>query len=125
MVRQICLDSDVIIALLNKDEKTKETITSLDANYYTTSINSFEVWFGRKQSENVFELFAWLTPLPLTDKIARSAADIQRDLKTKGNLVAIRDLFIAAICIENNLELLTYNLKDFERIEKHGLILIR
>ena len=125
MVRQICLDSDVIIALLNKDEKTRETINLIDANFYTTAINSFEVWFGRKQTENIFELFSWLNPLPLTDKIARSAADIQRSLKPKGNLGAVRDLFIAAICIENDVELLTYNLKDFERFEKHGLILIK
>ncbi|MBS3158973.1 type II toxin-antitoxin system VapC family toxin [Candidatus Woesearchaeota archaeon] len=125
MVRQICLDSDVIIAFLNKDEKAREAINLLDANFYTTAINSFEVWFGRKHSENIFELFSWLTPMPLTDKIARAAADIQRDLERKGNLVAIRDLFIAAICIENDLELFTYNLKDFERLEKYGLILIR
>lgn len=124
MVRKICLDSDVLIALLKKDEQTKRKLESLDANFYTTSVNSFEVWYGRKKSETVFQLLEWLNLLELNDKSARLAADMLRDLKKKGKMIEMRDLFIGAVCITNDVELFTYNKKHFERLKNFGLILV-
>ena len=124
MVRKICLDSDVLIALLKKDEQTKRKLESLDANFYTTSVNSFEVWYGRKKSETVFQLLEWLNLLELNDKSARLAADMLRDSKKKGKMIEMRDLFIGAVCITNDVELFTYNKKHFERLKNFGLILV-
>ncbi len=124
MVRRICLDSDVLIALLNNDGGTKHLLESLDADFYTTTINTFEIWYGRKESETVFELLDWLHGLDLDDMSAKLAGDILRDLKKRGAIIDIRDMFIAAICIKNDIELLTYNKKHFERIKEKGLMLI-
>jgi len=124
MVRRVCIDSDVLIALLRKDEQTKRVLDSLDANFYTTAINSFELWYGRKKSETVFELLEWLQLIDLDNMAARLAADMLRQLKSKGKIVELRDLFIAAICITNEVELLTYNKKHFERLKSFGLILV-
>ena len=121
MVRKVCLDSDVLIALLNKDEQTKKLMESLDAEFVITSVTSFEVWFGRKNAEPVSELLEWMDVLNLTDDSGRLAADILRELKKKGTMIEIRDLFIGAICIENKVELLTYNNKHFERLKPFGL----
>ncbi len=121
MVRKICLDSDIIIGILNNDEATKIAIKSLDADFYLTSVNVFEVWFGRKNNEPIFELLQRLHPLILDDKSSRLAAEILRELKKRGELIDMKDLFIAAICINNEIELFTYNKKHFERLQKYGL----
>ena len=124
MVRQVCLDSDVLIELLRQNEKTKQTVESLNAEFFTTAINSFELWFGRKKSELVFEFLEILHLLPLDDKSARIAADLRRELERRGEPIDLRDLFIAAICITNSIELFTYNKKHFERLKEFGLILV-
>ncbi|MEK6922143.1 MAG: type II toxin-antitoxin system VapC family toxin [Nanoarchaeota archaeon] len=124
MVRRICLDSDVLIALLNRDEKTKQIIEALDADFYITTVNTFEVWYGRKKTEPVFEALEWLHSLEMDDKAARLAGDILRKLKDDGRMIDIRDMFIGAICINNDIELLTYNKKHFERLKEFGLVLV-
>ncbi|MBI5393018.1 type II toxin-antitoxin system VapC family toxin [Candidatus Woesearchaeota archaeon] len=121
MVRKICLDSDVLISIMNNDLRVKTIFQSLDSHFYTTSINSFEIWYGRKDSENISELLQSLIKLELDDHSARIAADILRELRRKGELIDVKDLFIASICIKNNLELFTFNKKHFERLQKYGL----
>ena len=124
MVRRICLDSDILISFLNKDVRTKEILDSLDADFSTTAINSFELWFGRKKNETVFELLSWLKPIELDDKSARMAADMLRKLKKKGKVIDLKDVLIGAVCIKNDMELLTNNKKHFERLKEFGLILV-
>lgn len=124
MVRRICLDTDVIIHLLSKDQHTREIIESLDADFFTVAINAFELWYGRKENESVFELLEWLDVLPLDEKSALTAADILRELKKTGTILDIKDLFIGAICITHRIELLTLNRKHFDRLQKWGLVLV-
>ncbi len=124
MVRRICIDSDVLIALLNKDEKTRQIMEALDTDFYITTVNTFEVWYGRKKTEPVFEALECLHSLLLDDKAARLAGDILRKLKDDGKMIDMRDLFIGAICIKNDIELLTYNKKHFERLKDFGLVLV-
>ncbi|MEK6962795.1 MAG: type II toxin-antitoxin system VapC family toxin [Nanoarchaeota archaeon] len=124
MVRKICLDSDVIIALLNKEATPQQALESSDAILCITAINAFEIWYGRKNEETVHELLAWLEIIPINDTVVRLAADILRDLKKQGAILDFKDLFIAAACIVNDLELLTYNQKHFVRLKKYGLKLV-
>src|SRR3989344_5041504 len=109
MVRKICLDSDIVIELLNNNSGVIESIRRLDAEFYTTAINSFELWYGRKNSELIEELLEWAQVLHLGDYDSRLAGDILRKLKNEGKLIDIKDLFIASICIRNKIELLTNN----------------
>ena len=51
MVRKICLDSDILIEFLRENKEIKEKIESLGGQFYTTSINVFEIWGGRIKSE--------------------------------------------------------------------------
>ncbi len=125
MVRRICIDSDVLIALLNKDEKTKQIIEALDADFYITTVNTFEVWYGRKKTEPVFEALEWLHSLKMDDRAARLAGDMLRKLKEDGKIIDMRDLFIGATCINKDIELLTYNKKHFERLQEFGLMLVQ
>lgn len=123
VVRKICLDSDIIIDILNNEASAKDLIVSLDAEFYITSINSFEIWYGRKESEKIFELLNTLKILDFDNDSALNSGDIMRKLKGKGSLLDIRDVFIAAVCITNKVELLTNNKKHFERLKEFGLIL--
>ncbi len=124
MVRKVCLDSDVLIALLNKEATPQHALESSEAVLCITAMNAFEIWYGRKNEETVPELLAWLEVISINDDVARLAADILRDLKKQGMILDFKDLFIAAACIVNNMELLTYNQKHFSRLKKYGLKLV-
>ncbi len=125
MVKKICLDSDIIINLLHGEPKTKQLLEKLDAEFFMTTINSFEIWQGRKNNELIFEFLESTPLLAFDQKAALKAGDITKDLRKQGNPLEIRDVFIAAICITQNIELLTLNKKHFERLEKYGLILTK
>ncbi len=124
MVRKICLDSDVLVALLNGDERTRSFLQVLDADFYGTTVNSFELWYGRKKSENVKDLLESLHLVSFDLASSQLAADILLELKTKGELLELKDVFIAAMCITHNIEFYTYNKKHFERLKKFGLQLV-
>ena len=55
MGEEICIDSDVIISLLRGDKETKELLEKIESEFSTTTINAFEILFGRK-SDEVYEL---------------------------------------------------------------------
>ena len=53
------------------------------------------------------------------------AGKISRQLKDNGEEVEFRDIFIGSICISNDVELFTLNVKHFERMKKFGLNLVK
>ena len=126
MDRKICLDSDIIINFLKKNPEVKERLDKLGSEFYTTQINTFEIWSGRlKHEENTIkEMLNSLNKIDFDEKAAMKAGDIQFILRESGDMIEFRDLFIGSICIINNLELLTNNKKHFERLKKFGLKLI-
>lgn len=123
LVRKICLDSDIVISLLNRDEPTYASLQKLNATFCITAITSFEVWCGRNKPETIFDILESFQTLDFDTHTGRLAGDIFRKLKEQGNLIEMRDLFIGAICIKNNIELFTFNKKHFERLKEFGLIL--
>ena len=118
MDRKICLDSDIIINFLKKNPEVKERLDKLGSEFYTTQINTFEIWSGRlKHEENTIkEMLNSLNKIDFDEKAAMKAGDIQFILRESGDMIEFRDLFIGSICIINNLELLTNNKKHFNRI---------
>jgi len=121
VVRKICLDSDVLISLLNKDEKAYTSLQNLNATFYITAITSFELWCGKNKPETIFELLETFSALDFDTHAGRLAGNLFRKLKEQGNLLEMRDMFIGAICIKNDIELLTFNKKHFERLKQFGL----
>ena len=51
MVEKVCLASDIIIGLLRKNEEARALVESADADFFTTSINIFELWYGKRKNE--------------------------------------------------------------------------
>ena len=58
-------------------------------------------------------LFVWIDVLPFDLNSARIAAKIDAILHKKGKPVGLRDIFIAAVSINNQLPLITRNLRHF------------
>jgi tRNA(fMet)-specific endonuclease VapC len=125
MVREICLDSDILINLFRNETETLKIIKSLDAEFVTTSINIFELWYGKKKNEDIYKYLQHIKAHDFSEVSAIKAAKILSELKTKGEIIDHRDAFIGAICIIKNIEFLTNNKKHFERLKKFGLKLIQ
>lgn len=124
MVQKICLDSDVLIGVLKNDKRSVGLVASADASYCTTAINVFELWEGRTLGDRTGQYLNKMSIVHLTESAAKRAADIHREMKVKGDLLDIKDLFIASMCIDNGLSLATFNRRHFERMRRFGLKLV-
>jgi tRNA(fMet)-specific endonuclease VapC len=124
--KKICLDSDILIEISKNNTEVIEKLRKLDANIYTTPINIFEIWAGRfkKEENSVKKLINNLKKINFDEQSSLKAADIQLELKKTGQNIDFRDIFIASICIQNDIPLFTKNKKHFERLTKFGLKLI-
>ena len=123
MDEKICLDSDFIIELINKKEKANDLFEKyyrLDT--YTTTINIFELLQRVEKIEDVESFLNKVNVLDFDEKSARLASETHKELKSKGQILEFRDLFIAAICLSNNLTLITLNKKHFSRIRNLKII---
>ncbi|MCK4732729.1 MAG: type II toxin-antitoxin system VapC family toxin [Methanophagales archaeon] len=102
-----------------------------DVDVYVTAITSFELYYGafysKSVEESVKEVEIFLKNMrnihPFTEKPSKIAGEIMAELRADQKLIEIRDLFIGAICIENDIPLLTRNISHFERIK--GLRVMR
>lgn len=124
MERKICLDSDILVDLSRDINQIENRLSSFNAVFYITSINAFEIWMGRKNKEDTKDFLEIFDILNFNLDSALLSADILRSLNDTGMTLEFRDIFIAAICIVNNTELMTNNLKHFERLKKFGLKLV-
>jgi len=85
----------------------------------------FELFIGAtddQKYQDALKVLSWCTSLPLTSVVAQQAGTIYQDLKSRNQLIEIRDILIAATAIANNLPLMTLNKKHFERINTLTLI---
>jgi tRNA(fMet)-specific endonuclease VapC len=121
-----CLDTDILIAILRGKEETHNIVSEIDEKTKgaTTTINSFEIFYGANKSamknENVKEahkLLSRLEVIPLDLYASKIAAEISAKLATKGEPIDYKDAMIAAIAIKNNLTLVTRNTSHFCRIK--------
>ncbi len=123
----IVVDSDILIDLLRKKDDAVKKIRELekDEELATTDINVFELYFGaynsNKKDKNLSStrgLLKNLTLLHTTEEAMETGGRIYSDMKAKGKPIDIRDVFIAAITLQNGASLLTRNREHFERIEE-------
>ncbi len=120
MESKICLDTSTLIELIKGDKKIREFVERTTDTFATTAINAFEIWYGRKSTEDVSKLLENLKIYDFDCFSAKIASNILRELRKQGILLEIRDVFIASICIANNLKLVTLD-KHFKRLKKFGL----
>ena len=117
------LDTSVIIAVAKNDKKVIEGLESFRGwKFYITSITNFELKVGLL-SERERALLEAIPKLPFDERASDIASELFKNLKAKGRIPSLKDLFIASIAIANNKPLITCD-TDFEAFEENGLRVI-
>jgi tRNA(fMet)-specific endonuclease VapC len=87
------------------------------------SVLKAELWHGAhkyantaRRLKNLEKLFAGFRSLPFDDKSAWHYGGIRHQLEVAGCVIGPNDLKIAAICVANNLTLVTANTGEFARV---------
>lgn len=115
---RICLDSDTCIAIVNNlPSRSKILAIILERDVCISSITAFELLRRKTNIEKMEEIISGMDVLAFDKESAEYASKIEKQLKSKGRMVAFNDIFIAATAIMNRCELLTLNKKNFENIE--------
>ncbi|MBY9008150.1 MAG: type II toxin-antitoxin system VapC family toxin [Candidatus Lokiarchaeota archaeon] len=124
----VLLDTDILIGFLrNKEDAIKKISELLDKHIIisTTSINAAELYFGasisQKKEENLVVMEKLLSKMKIFSfnlENAKIYGDIRAQLQKTGNLINELDIFIASVAIEQDIKLITRNIKYFERIRK-------
>lgn len=119
MGKEICLDSDILIDIL--DGKIAIIDNYKDYKIFITSISAFEYALGKVSYEQSIEVLSKFIILRFGLSDGVLSADIYKKLRKIGKEVEFRDAMIASICINNKIALLTRNKKHFSRFVEYGL----
>ncbi len=125
----IILDTDVLIDIFDKQsERGDETVSKLEAvedEVWTTSLNLHEILYGCLKTAKPGEGVASLDTIAFTAEDARLSSRIEVGLERKGAMIRRMDTMIAAIAINHRAELLTHDVRHFERMKEFGLKLFQ
>jgi tRNA(fMet)-specific endonuclease VapC len=126
MMTRFTLDTNIFSYLLRGNQRISEKmklelvkgneVVINPITYY--EINRGLLAIDNKRKLSVFkEMCKALGILDLTKRALDIAAEQYALLKKKGELIEDADIFIAAVCLANNLTLITNNEKHFRRIK--------
>jgi predicted nucleic acid-binding protein len=88
-----------------------------DLNLSAISVYEIELGaFRAGRSSDIDTLQVKFKVLPLTEVIARKAAELDASLIRQNLQIGIKDTFIAATCFVHNLPILTVTIRHFDRI---------
>ncbi|MEO6547733.1 MAG: type II toxin-antitoxin system VapC family toxin [Ferruginibacter sp.] len=125
-MEMICLDTNILIAHKRSKQKalTRLYQLSLEYTFAVTSVTAFELYRGDNSDEDIFwsQFFSQVKVLDFDLQTAMEAGRIYKELKSKGLMIDIEDILIAAIAITNKLTLATDNKNHFGRIGGLNLI---
>jgi tRNA(fMet)-specific endonuclease VapC len=117
----IVADTDVLIDFLRGQKPFADRVgRSLESGTLaTTTLNRFELLSGARSSRQLgilVELMNAMPCLPLDLEAADRAADIRRSLEKRGLAIGMGDSLIAGIVLARRSQLLTRNIRHFERV---------
>ena len=121
----VCLDTDILMALLRGNERARDTIATLEEkgeSINTTMITAYELLKGaaastrEKNHSEVMGLLSQIGVLALTAEACSEAAKILQTLRKSGEIMGEFDVLIAATAISNREDLLTRD-EHFGRID--------
>lgn len=117
-MKQLLLDTSIVIDFLRRKEKEKTSLYKLSEHKLSLSIVTHtelfagkSVWEDKTKREAVEEVLCGFMILPLTEDISTQAGQIKAHLE-----LSLFDSIIAATAIVHRLELVTFNIKDFQSI---------
>ena len=118
---RLCIDTGPLIAFLKGRNPgaaaVERAVRELDC--CVTAIKAYELLFGVARARRAIgedALLGTLQTLPLDIAAARRAAQLHDELIRYNKDVGIKDVLIAAICLEHKLPLLTLNQQHFGRV---------
>ena len=124
---RLCIDTAALIAYLRSREPGASAVERAikECVCHVTAVTVYELFFGLARigwpmGEN--ELVEVMTVLPFNDAAAKRAAQLHDQLIRQNNDIGVKDVYIASICLENNLPLLTPNQRHFSRVPGLGVI---
>jgi tRNA(fMet)-specific endonuclease VapC len=133
-VNKALLDTDILSEIGKAiDPKVVTNATAYRAAFgcYTLStITVTEVVLGFQKNQSVRRLQAFVTSLPsmkvipLTESASVLAGQIAGELERVGRPIGVPDSMIAAIALDNGLELVTGNIAHFQRVQQLGYKLV-
>jgi predicted nucleic acid-binding protein len=122
----VCLDTSVLVDNLRGRRETVDYLRKLEAagtGLSTTTINSFELFYGAYRSvrreKNLAATKALLRRLvvaELSEMASEEAGKLLAMLESKGEGIDFRDILIATICKTQEMALVTRNIEHFSRI---------
>jgi tRNA(fMet)-specific endonuclease VapC len=122
MVTQIALDTNAAIAILNNQTEIYTLLSGYDNICLPVTVCG-ELIFGAKNSKlsakNEKRYYQFISSCELLDinfLVAEIYASLRLSLKKKGTPIPENDIWIAAICISNNIPLCTFD-KHFQNIK--------
>jgi tRNA(fMet)-specific endonuclease VapC len=120
-IAELCLDTNVLINYLKGREPSASAVARAVAEHpcAITSITTYELLFGMARAKKPIgetALLGVMRILPFDDMAARRAAKLHDELIRANQEIGIKDVLIAAICLEHNLPLLTTNVNHFARV---------
>ena len=123
----VLLDTSILIDYFRKKDKTKSRLYEL-TDYYDgfviSVITEFEIYVGAKDDQLPFwtRLLAEIPVIPLDSSIAEIAVNLNNQLKTSKNQIAIADLFIASTALSLGVPCASLNRKHFSRLKDLSVI---
>ena len=114
----IC-DTNIFISLFKNIKPTVEELENIGSvNVLITSVSVMELYRGMQHKKEMFDMRAKIKQynvLHINEEVSQNAIELVHKFKLSHNL-QIPDAIIGAMSIVNDLELFTYNLKDFKFI---------
>ena len=125
----IVLDSDVLIEMLDRksvrgSEAFKHIVDSGE-DICTTVISLHEVLFGFHKYRKPVNDLLQLSILDYNRNDAILSSKLELEAEKTGNPIGRTDTMVAAIAINNNASLYTFNLKHFGSLKTQGLKLFK
>ena len=120
------LDTDILSEFLRGNTKVISKVDdylkehgfiNLSIITYYEILNGLLYKDARKQMTKFEKFVALNKVIPLTMRMAKTAAVIQADLRKKGTVIGHTDTLIAGIAITSKLQLVTNNTIHFKRIK--------
>ena len=120
-MKRLLLDTSVVIDFLRQKDKKKTLLYKLSNEKCAISLITHtelfagkSVWESKVARQELETLFSGLTIIPMNNAISEKAGAIKAFYKN----VDLLDCIIAATAIHHDMELVTFNTKDFSPIEK-------
>jgi predicted nucleic acid-binding protein len=115
---KLLLDTSVLIDVLRRKKQRSEWLAELVREGHTlstTTLNIAEIYSGMRPSEETRTegLLTGLEVYELNGTSARLAGKLKNTWARKGQTLALADMIVAAVAIEQRCALITDNRKDF------------